>query len=83
MDELKSAPRGYPKDHPRIELLRRKGLMMSRAWAPASWLHTKQVASKVRKVWTDAAPMCEWLNRWVGTVRPAAAGGVTLTSSVG
>ena len=30
MDELKSAPRGYPKDHPRIELLRRKGLMASR-----------------------------------------------------
>ena len=66
IDELKSAPRGYPKDHPRIELLRRKGLMMSRSWAPASWLHTKQAASKVRKVWKDAAPMCEWLNRWVG-----------------
>ena len=30
MDELKTAPRGYPKDHPRIELLRRKGLMASR-----------------------------------------------------
>ncbi len=28
IDELKTAPRGYPKDHPRIELLRRKGLMM-------------------------------------------------------
>jgi len=25
MSELKTAPRGYPKDHPRIELLRRKG----------------------------------------------------------
>ncbi len=26
IDSLKTAPRGYPKDHPRIELLRRKGL---------------------------------------------------------
>ena len=29
IDELKTAPKGYPKDHPRIDLLRRKGLMMS------------------------------------------------------
>ena len=26
IDELKTAPKGYPKDHPRIDLLRRKGL---------------------------------------------------------
>ena len=26
-DELKTAPRGYAKDHPRIALLRRKGLI--------------------------------------------------------
>ena len=29
-DSLKTAPRGYPKDHPRIELLRRKGLHAGR-----------------------------------------------------
>ncbi|MGH9270158.1 MAG: DUF2461 domain-containing protein [Ilumatobacteraceae bacterium] len=66
IDELKSAPRGYPKDHPRIELLRRKGLMMSRSWPPEPWLHTKRAASKVRKVWKDAEPLCAWLDRWVG-----------------
>ena len=32
IDELKTAPRGYAKDHPRIELLRRKGLIGWRAW---------------------------------------------------
>ena len=29
---LKSAPRGYPKDHPRIELLRHKGLTAWKEW---------------------------------------------------
>ena len=37
VSELKTAPRGVPKDHPRIELLRRKGLMGSMTWAPTDW----------------------------------------------
>jgi uncharacterized protein (TIGR02453 family) len=36
MNELKTAPRGYPKDHPRIDLLRRKGLIASREWPEAA-----------------------------------------------
>jgi uncharacterized protein (TIGR02453 family) len=31
-ESLKTAPRGYPKDHPRIELLRLKGLITWREW---------------------------------------------------
>ena len=31
-DALKTAPRGYAKDHPRIDLLRRKGLTVWRGW---------------------------------------------------
>jgi Conserved hypothetical protein (DUF2461) len=37
---LKSAPRGYPKDHPRIELLRYKGLISWQYWPVAPWLYT-------------------------------------------
>ena len=37
---LKTAPRGYPKDHPRRELLRHKGLTTWREWEPAAWLGT-------------------------------------------
>ena len=48
ISELKTAPRGYPKDHPRIELLRRKGLIASKDFGAPKWLHTKQAASKVR-----------------------------------
>ena len=66
MDTLKTAPRGYPKDHPRIELLRRKGLMVSREWPMAAWMRTKAVVGRVRDVWAAAAPMNEWLDTHVG-----------------
>jgi uncharacterized protein (TIGR02453 family) len=66
IDALKSAPRGFPKDHPRVRILRRKGLMASRSWPPAKWLHTKQAATRVRQAYEDAAPLCAWLDDHVG-----------------
>jgi uncharacterized protein (TIGR02453 family) len=66
MGELKSAPRGYPKDHPRIKLLRRKGLMMSKEFGSPKWMHTKQAASKIRRVWEVADEMNAWLDAHVG-----------------
>ncbi len=66
MDELKTAPRGYPKDHPRIDLLRRKGLMASRQYAVSSWMGTRKAAAKVRETWVGAAPLCGWLDAHVG-----------------
>lgn len=64
--ELKTAPRGYPKDHPRIELIRRKGLMMSKDFGAPKWIHTKQAASKIRAVWQAAGEMDAWLDTHVG-----------------
>lgn len=65
-ETLKTVPRGFPKDHPRAPLLRRKGLIASRAFPPAKWLHTKAARDRVVKVWTDAAPLGAWLDRHVG-----------------
>jgi uncharacterized protein (DUF2461 family) len=65
-DTLKTAPRGYPKDHPRAALLRRKGLISGKAFLPAKWLHTKAARDRVVKVWTDAASLCAWLDKHVG-----------------
>lgn len=65
-DAVKSAPRGYSVDHPRIELIRGKGLMMSRTWPRAAWQCTKAVVGRVRTVWTDADPLVAWLDRHVG-----------------
>lgn len=64
--ELKTAPRGYPKDHPRIALMRRKGLTAFRTWPVAPWLHTKAVVRRVRDAWTEPAPMNAWLDAHVG-----------------
>jgi uncharacterized protein (TIGR02453 family) len=64
--ELKTAPRGYPKDHPRIVLLRRKGLMVSKDFGAPAWLHTQQVVSKIRRTWDGAAEMNAWLDAHVG-----------------
>ncbi|MCE9621438.1 MAG: DUF2461 domain-containing protein [Actinomycetia bacterium] len=73
MSELKTAPRGYPKDHPRIAILRRKGLVASKDWPLAKWMHTKQVVERVRDAWLAAADLNKWLNKHVGpsTLPPA------------
>jgi uncharacterized protein (TIGR02453 family) len=65
-ESLKTAPRGFPKDHPRIDLLRRKGLMAWKSWPAARWMHGPGVVTRVRGVFTDVAPLAAWLDRHVG-----------------
>lgn len=69
IDELKTAPRGFPKDHPRIELLRRKGLMASKDFGAPAWLQTRRAASEVEKAWRAMHPLCHWLDAHVGPSR--------------
>ncbi len=66
MNELKTAPRGYPRDHPRIELLRRKGLVAMRSWPVAKWLSTKAAKDRVAGAWRDAGELTAWLDANVG-----------------
>lgn len=66
MSELKTAPRGYAKDHPRIEFMRRKGLFAGRDFPLAKWMHTKAVVGRIRDVWTSAADLNAWLDSHVG-----------------
>ncbi len=66
IDELKTAPRGYPKDHPRIELIRRKGLMASKDFGAPKWIHTATAASRIRAAWEEAGNMNAWLDANVG-----------------
>ena len=62
---LKTAPRGYPGDHPRIELLRYKGLICWRQWAVAPWLGTAKAGDRVAGFLRTAAPLHHWLDRQV------------------
>ena len=56
METLKTAPRGYPKDHPRVELLRFKGLVTMKSWPPSSWLRTAAAEKRVVEVLRAASP---------------------------
>jgi uncharacterized protein (TIGR02453 family) len=62
-DVLKTAPKGYAKDHPRIELLRHKGLVMSKSWPVGAWLGTKKAKDRVVACLTAARPLNAWLER--------------------
>jgi uncharacterized protein (TIGR02453 family) len=63
---LKKAPRGFPKDHPRIELLRMKGLVTWKQWPVEPWLATATVKDKVVEVLRASLPLVQWLEIHVG-----------------
>ena len=69
---LKTAPRGYPADHERIELLRCKGLIAWQEWPAAAWLGTPAARQRVAGLLTAAQPLAHWLADHVGP--PADAG---------
>ena len=63
---LKTAPRGYRRDHPRIDLLRWKGVIGSQEFGAPAWLFTKTALSHVEKAWRSTSPLRAWLDRHVG-----------------
>lgn len=64
--ELKTAPRGYPKDHPRIELLRCKRHAAMHHPAPGPWLHGPDARELVADRWRSSTPLIEWVERHAG-----------------
>ena len=64
-DVLKTAPKGYPKDHPRIELLKNKGIVMSKSWPVGAWLGTKKAKDRVVTCLNAARPLNIWIERRV------------------
>jgi uncharacterized protein (TIGR02453 family) len=63
---LKTAPKGYPKDHPRIELLRYKGLITWREWPAAAWLGTRRAKDRLVEFFQLSKPLNGWLRTHVG-----------------
>ena len=64
-DELKSRPRGYPADHPRLDLLRCRSLMVVRRYGAPDWLATPRALDEVRDAWRTVRPLAEWVTRHV------------------
>jgi uncharacterized protein (TIGR02453 family) len=66
---LKTVPRGFPKDHPRVDLLRHKGLTTWMEWPPAAWLGTAAAKKRLVDFFRASRPLREWLDDHVGPPR--------------
>jgi len=71
--DLVRAPRGYPGDHPRLDLLRRRRLTVARRYELGPWLHKRQAGARIRTELDAAAPLVCWLREHVGATERATA----------
>jgi len=63
---LKTRPKGYDVDNPRIDLLRFRALTVARHYDPSAELGTRGALTMVRKDWRAMRPLLEWLADNVG-----------------
>ena len=59
-EKLKTSPRGYPADHPRIELLRHKQLLVGRRYGFDAEDIGPGLLDRVRDDWRAMRPLVEW-----------------------
>ncbi len=62
---LKTAPRGYSVDHPRIRLLRLPHLAAGMRLEAGPWLHTAEAKERILQGWRGIAPLLDWLSKAV------------------
>jgi uncharacterized protein (TIGR02453 family) len=79
-ESLATTPRGYPKDHERIELLRLKSLALGNTLTFGRGIGRADGLQFVTRTWRAAAPVTGWLDREVGATtleiaRPGRASG--------
>jgi uncharacterized protein (TIGR02453 family) len=66
-EALKTAPRGYPRDHPRAALLRHKRLVAGRRLPPGPrGIGRDDALAHARTTWEASAPLGAWLDAHVG-----------------
>jgi uncharacterized protein (TIGR02453 family) len=66
---LRTAPRGFPRDHPRVSLLRHKALVAGRSLSGAGGIGREEALEHVAATWRAAEPINAWLAEHVA--RPA------------
>ena len=64
-DALKTTPRGFDADHPRIDLLRFKGLVTWEDWGIPDWFTTPEAAEHVTGFLRASEPVTAWLREHV------------------
>jgi uncharacterized protein (TIGR02453 family) len=62
-ERLKTVPRGFPREHPRAELLKYKSLSAGRELGQPDWLSTPAAAEEVARLWEQLRPLVEWEGR--------------------
>ncbi|RYP85359.1 DUF2461 domain-containing protein [Nocardioides guangzhouensis] len=60
-ETLKTTPRGYDQQHPRIGLLRHKSLTLTRSHGFEPVIHTPAMLDMVRDDWRTLRPFVEWV----------------------
>ncbi|WP_122818996.1 DUF2461 domain-containing protein [Nocardioides pantholopis] len=60
-DRLKTSPRGYAADHPRIDLLRHRSLTAHHDLGFEPVVHTPKLLELVRADWRRLRPLVEWV----------------------
>jgi uncharacterized protein (DUF2461 family) len=64
-NELKTAPRGYPADHPRIELLRWREVGTGTHFSLEPWIATPVARDRILESWEAMSPLSDWLTEHV------------------
>jgi uncharacterized protein (TIGR02453 family) len=63
-EKLKTVPRGFPKDHPRAELLKHKTMSASVMLGSPDWLETPGAQQEVAARWEQLRPLVDWVIRY-------------------
>jgi uncharacterized protein (TIGR02453 family) len=58
---LRAGPRGYPSDHPRLEMLRWREVGAGKTYPVGRWIATPAVKDRVLEAWADMRPLSDWL----------------------
>lgn len=64
--DLRRAPRGYPPDHPRADLLRYRRVVVHRRVPVAKWMSTRAAGKRIADGLASATPLVEWIRANVG-----------------
>ena len=65
-DSLTTAPKGWSKDHPNIDLLRLTNLAIDKYLDTAGWMSTSECYERVRDEWLIVEELNAWLAERVG-----------------
>ena len=67
-EQLRTTPRGYAADHPRIDLLRYTSMSLGRSYGFDEVIHGPELLDRVRQDWRALRPLVEWIRQRVDVI---------------